>query len=74
MPKSGLSSFMTAQVPDTQSKPEGQQPPAKITNGPTCMPVLPKTAREEGFDHIAFLFESVGKIEKAARGTLPQAD
>ncbi len=24
-----------------------------------------KTAREEGFDHIAFLFESVGKIEKA---------
>jgi len=24
-----------------------------------------KEAREEGFDHIAFLFESVGKIEKA---------
>ncbi len=24
-----------------------------------------KTAKEEGFDHIAFLFESVGKIEKA---------
>lgn len=23
-----------------------------------------KTAKEEGFDHIAFLFESVGKIEK----------
>ena len=23
-----------------------------------------KTAREEGFDHIAFLFEEVGKIEK----------
>ena len=23
-----------------------------------------KTAREEGFDHIALLFESVGKIEK----------
>ncbi len=23
-----------------------------------------KTAREEGFDHIAFLFESVGRIEK----------
>lgn len=24
-----------------------------------------KTAKEEGFDHIAFLFEEVGKIEKA---------
>ena len=24
-----------------------------------------KTAKEEGFDHIAFLFEAVGKIEKA---------
>lgn len=23
-----------------------------------------KTAKEEGFDHIAFLFEEVGKIEK----------
>ena len=30
-----------------------------------------KEAREEGFDRIAYLFESVGAIEKRTRGALP---
>lgn len=29
-----------------------------------------KEAREEGFDHIAFLFEGVAKIEEGARGAV----
>ena len=33
-------------------------------NGQICMIVLLKTAKEEGFDRIAYLFEAVGKIEK----------
>lgn len=33
---------------------------AKTMSGPKCMPDLP-SAKEEGFDKIAFLFEEVGK-------------
>ena len=36
----------------------------KTTNGQICMQNSLKEAREEGFDHIAFLFEKVGEIEK----------
>lgn len=36
----------------------------RITSGPICTPTMAKEAKEEGFDHIAFLFEEVAKIEK----------
>ncbi len=33
-------------------------------NGLICMHRMAKEAKEEGFDHIAYLFEEVAKIEK----------
>ena len=34
---------------------------------------MAKDAKEEGFDHLAFLFEEVGKIEREHEKPLPQA-
>ena len=38
--------------------------PVKTMSGPICMRPLQRKHREEGFDHIAKLFEMVGEIEK----------